>query len=116
ADLMFERGRGLAVFYDLDTPVTLSRLGDGERVDYIGPRGLRDFDLVLSYTGGRALDELRQRLGARRAVPLYGHVDPEVHRPVPPAERYRADHSYLRTYADRRHATLQARFIVSRRE
>ena len=51
------------VFYDLDTPVTLERLRAGEPVPYIGPRGLRDFDLVLSYTGGSALDELRERLG-----------------------------------------------------
>ena len=35
------------------------------------------FDLVLSYTGGGALDALRRRLGARQAVPLYGSVDPE---------------------------------------
>src|SRR5436190_20236741 len=42
---------GLHVFYDLDTPVTLSRLAFGESVDYIGPCGLAPFDLVLSYTG-----------------------------------------------------------------
>ena len=38
----------LRVFYDLDTPVTLARLTAGELVAYIGPRGLRDFDLLLS--------------------------------------------------------------------
>ena len=58
----------LRAFYDLDTPVTLARLSAGEPVAYIGPRGLRDFDLVLSYTGGEALEQLRTRLGARRAV------------------------------------------------
>ncbi|HEY1228659.1 MAG TPA: glycosyltransferase, partial [Ramlibacter sp.] len=35
------------VFYDMDTPVTLESLRDGREVPYIGPRGLRDFDLVL---------------------------------------------------------------------
>lgn len=30
--------RGLHVFYDLDTPVTLAKLRDGERPDYIGPQ------------------------------------------------------------------------------
>ena len=34
-------------------------------------------DLVLSYSGGRALDEFRTRLGARHVAPLYGHVDPD---------------------------------------
>lgn len=89
-------------FYDLDTPVTLERLRAGEPVPYIGPRGLRDFDLVLSYTGGRALGELSQRLGARRVAPLYGSVDPDVHGRVEPVERYRADLSYLGTYAEDR--------------
>ena len=84
AGLLFDFDRTLRVFYDLDTPVTLSRLKRGETLSYIGPRGLGDFDLVLSYTGGAALDALRDRLGARRVMPLYGHVDPEVHRPVEP--------------------------------
>ena len=76
--------RALSVFYDLDTPVTLSRRARGEVNFYIGPRGLADFDLVLSYTGGGALDALREELGARFVAPLYGHVDPDVHRPVEP--------------------------------
>jgi spore maturation protein CgeB len=96
----------LRAFYDLDTPITLERLRAGQSVSYIGPGGLADFDLVLSYTGGGALTELRERLGARRVAPLYGSVDPSVHRPVPSAERYRADLSYLGTYADDRQRAL----------
>src|SRR5437764_3930935 len=46
---------GLSVFYDMDTPVTLARHCAGETVDYLPLQGLADFDLVLSYTGGRAL-------------------------------------------------------------
>lgn len=104
SDLVLSSG-SLKTFYDLDTPVTLSRLDRGEPVAYIGPRGLRDFDLVLSYTGGRALDELKQRLGATKVAPLYGSVDPTVHRPAPPRSNYAADLSYLGTYAaDRNHA------------
>src|SRR5579885_2528714 len=70
SDLALSSPLSLRVFYDLDTPVTLRRLENGESVSYIGPRGLADFDLVLSYTGGRALAELRDKLGARRAAPL----------------------------------------------
>jgi spore maturation protein CgeB len=109
-ELVTERAR-LSVFYDLDTPVTLTRLMRGEPVAYIGPRALADFDLVLSYTGGPALDELRTRLGARLVAPLYGHVDPEVHRPADPLERYRADLSYIGTYAADRQAALEALFV-----
>lgn len=115
AELAWEKRRGLSVFYDLDTPVTLARLGEGEALDYIGPRGLRDFDLVLSYTGGRALDELRRRLGARRAEPLYGHVDPDVHQPAAPVAHYCADLSYLGTYAADRQAAVEGLFVCPAR-
>ncbi len=101
----------LRVFYDMDTPVTLSRLEQGESLPYIGPRGLRDFDLVLSYTGGGALAQLRQRLGARHVEPLYGSVNPGVHHPVRAEDRYRASLSYLGTYAEERQAALEKLFI-----
>ncbi len=104
-------GRAMRVFYDLDTPVTLARLEAGEEIGYIGPEGLGGFDLVLSYTGGAALEALERRLGARRVAPLYGHVDPEVHRPVERAERFGADLSYLGTYAADRQAALEALFV-----
>src|SRR4051812_40583609 len=45
---------GLKTFYDLDTPITLDRLIRGEELQYVGPNGLRGFDLVFSYTGGSA--------------------------------------------------------------
>jgi spore maturation protein CgeB len=102
---------GLRVFYDLDTPVTLERLRAGAGVPYIGPRGLLDFDLVLSYTGGSALTALRDLLGARRVAPLYGSVDPEIHHPVRPQDRYRADLSYLGTYAEDRQRALERLFV-----
>jgi spore maturation protein CgeB len=113
--LLLEHGRGLRVFYDLDTPITLSRLRRGENVSYIGERRLVDFDLVLSFTGGRALQELRQRLGARRVAPLYGHVDPEVHRPAPQVRQYHCDLSYLGTYAAERQPALKALFVDAAR-
>lgn len=104
------------VFYDLDTPVTLKELRLGKSVDYIGPRGLRDFDLVLSYTGGAALQQLQSELGARRIAPLYGSVDPEVHRPVAPVEMFQCDLSYLGTYAADRQAALEQLLIEPARQ
>jgi spore maturation protein CgeB len=102
---------GLHVFYDLDTPVTLAQLAAGKHVAYIGPDGLEPFDLVLSYTGGAALNALRQRLGARDVAPLYGSVDPDHYRPAPPPEGSRAALSYLGTYAEDRQAALEALFV-----
>lgn len=112
AELLLDGGRAFPVFYDLDTPVTLARLSDGGGVPYLPPRALADFGLVLSYTGGGALSALRDRLGARRVAPLYGHADPEVHRPVPASGHYRSDLSYLGTYAADRQRRLEDLFVA----
>jgi spore maturation protein CgeB len=111
SDLLFDCAAPASVFYDLDTPVTLDRFGSGEPVFYIGPRGLEDFDLVLSYTGGQALSGLATMLGARRVAPLYGCVDPAVHFPALASEQYRSDLSYLGTYAADRQRALEALFL-----
>ena len=100
-----------SVFYDMDTPVTLARLDAGEPVDYVPAEGLGNFDLVLSYTGGLALEALQRRLGARRAQPLYGHVDPDHYRPVPADPAFEADISYLGTYAADRQPALERLFV-----
>ena len=99
------------VFYDLDTPVTLDHVRAGEPVTYLGSHGLADFDLVLSYTGGRALTGLAQTLGARLVLPLYGSVDPAVHFPARPSEQYRSELSYLGTYAADRQRALEDFFL-----
>lgn len=109
--LAWEEAAGLTVFYDMDTGVTLRALEAGERPDYLPPEGLSAFDLVLSYTGGRALGALQSRLGARRVAPLYGHVDPEAHRPGTPSEAFRGELSWLGTYAADRQAALGALFL-----
>ncbi|MEE1612625.1 CgeB family protein [Microvirga sp. CF3016] len=110
-ELVLMAPRASRVFYDLDTPVTFSRLDAGEPISYIGPGGLAGFDLVLSYTGGRALERLQTELGARRVAPLYGHVDPDVHRPVQSTHHYLSYLSYLGTYAADRQDALQHLFI-----
>ena len=110
SELLFS-SNAFKVFYDLDTPVTLSEVNGGHPVNYLPPEGLAGFDLVLSYTGGAALQQLQSQLGARAVAPLYGSVDPEVHCPVPAIECYRNDLSYLGTYAEDRQRALEALFL-----
>jgi spore maturation protein CgeB len=113
--LVCDAPRAVSVFYDLDTPVTLAKLARGESTTYIGPRKLADFDLVLSFTGGPVLEDLRNQLGARRVAPLYGHVDPDQHHRIAPNPRYASDFSYLGTYAADRQNALNTFFVEAAR-
>jgi spore maturation protein CgeB len=114
-ELLLESPVGVRAYYDLDTPVTLAKLSRGEKVPYIGPRGLSVFDLTLSYTGGPALVELQRTLGAKRVAALYGSVDPALHAPAPAVDQYAADLSYLGTYAEDRQAALEALLLAPAR-
>lgn len=116
SELVLSRTNVQKVFYDLDTPITLERLDRGETVEYLPHDGYARFDLVLSFTGGRSLDAIRTRLGARRAVPLYGSVDTSAHRPVAPLARYQSDLSYLGTYAADRQEAVERLFVEPARE
>jgi spore maturation protein CgeB len=107
-ELVLQAPSALRVFYDLDTPVTLARVRGNQRPAYIGPDGLAGYDLVLSYTGGGALDELRDRLRASLTAPLYGHVDPNQHRPGKARAEFAGDLSYLGTYAADRQAGVES--------
>jgi spore maturation protein CgeB len=106
----------LRLYYDLDTPVTLDALNSGLPVDYLPAGGLAGFDLVLSYTGGRALSGLQDRLGARTVAPLYGWVDSETHAPTTPQADLRSTLSYLGTYAADRQPALEELFVRPARQ
>jgi spore maturation protein CgeB len=96
--------RGLRVFYDIDTPVTLARLESGEPT-YLTRESIPELDAYLSFSGGEALRRLEREYQARVALPLYCSVDPELYSPeeVTP-ER---DLGYLGTYCADRHPTLE---------
>jgi len=111
AELILNSRAAIKCFYDLDTPVTLNSVRNGEPVEYLPPKGLQDFDLVLSYTGGSALTGLTSRLGARIVAPLYGSVDPEAHFPVAPLDQYRGFFSHLGTFAADRQRALEMLFL-----
>ena len=111
ANLVLDSAAAIRCFYDLDTPVTLDSLARGQIIPYLPLQGLSGFDLVLSYTGGQALKELQSKLGARFVAPLYGSVDPELHRPVAPRSDLRCSVSYLGTYAEDRQDALERLFL-----
>jgi spore maturation protein CgeB len=114
-DELLELGRPLRVFYDLDTPVTLGSLRQGE-VEYLDASQIPEFDLMLSFTGGKAIAELVNHYGARMVRPLYGCVDPDDYFRVAAIPYFRCDLSYMGTYsADRQSKVDELLLEPSRR-
>ena len=101
----------LLVYYDLDAPVTLAKLRAGEPVEYIRGEQLRQFDLVLSWTGGRALEGLRKDWRVEMVRPLYGCVDPDVYHRQDSRNDFRCSLSYMGTYAPDRQEKLDVLFL-----
>lgn len=103
---LLDAGLGPLIFYDIDTPITMSHLRASGRTDYLEAAMIPYYSAYLSFTGGSALRELEDRFGSPHAVPFYCSVDPELYRPLSPREIYQCDLSYLGTYAADRQAKL----------
>jgi spore maturation protein CgeB len=115
ADELLSLDTPLRVFYDLDTPITLNRLAEGD-LDYLRASQLPAFDLVFSWTGGDALVALERDFGVKLARPLFGCVDPDVYRPVPAYAGLYCELSYMGTYALDRQAKLESMFLEAARQ
>jgi len=110
ADELLSLDGPLRVYYDLDTPVTLNQLIEGD-LDYVRAGQLSQFDLVLSWTGGEALLALDRDFGVRIARPIFGCVDPDIYWPVLPRPDLRCELSYMGTWAADRQAKLEEMFL-----
>jgi spore maturation protein CgeB len=114
-DEVLDLGQPLHVFYDLDTPVTLRNMEDSG-VEYLRPEQLAEFDLVVSFTGGKVLEKLERDYGARLVRPLYGCVDPDDYLRTGPSREFNCDLSYMGTYsADRQEKLNQLLLEPARR-
>jgi len=97
--------RNTAAFYDIDTPVTLAALKNGQ-CEYLSRELCRKYNLYLSFTGGPTLDFIEEKLGVECARALYCSVDPALYYPEAKVDRWEL--AYLGTYAEDRQAALNA--------
>ncbi len=98
-----EHAKGLAAFYDIDTPITLAKLAAGD-LEYLSPALIPGYDIYLSFTGGPTLELIERRYGSPAARALYCSVDPALYAPTGAPKRW--DLSYLGTYSPDRQPTL----------
>ena len=103
---LLHAGSGPLLFYDIDTPITVSHLRTQGGCDYLEAALVPHYAAYLSFTGGPTLDELQSRFGSPRAIPFYCSVDPALYAPTPVNPAYACDLSYLGTYAADRQPKL----------
>lgn len=103
---LLQAGYGPLIFYDIDTPITISQLRSHGRTSYLEPELIPHYSTYLSFTGGPVLHELEENFGSPRAIPFYCSVDPEIYKPSPVINRFECDVSYLGTYAQDRQPKL----------
>ncbi|PDT80268.1 glycosyltransferase [Sinorhizobium sp. BJ1] len=107
-DAVVDLGPRRLCFYDIDTPVTLAKLGRGDE-EYLARRQVPFFDLYFSFSGGQMLDRLRGEFGARRPMPLYCTVDLDIYRNTGAPREW--DLGYLGTFSPDRQPTLERLLI-----
>ncbi|HEY3580576.1 MAG TPA: glycosyltransferase [Pyrinomonadaceae bacterium] len=96
--------RGVKAFYDIDTPVTLAKLNDGD-AEYLTPQLVCLYDLYLSFTGGPVLRKIERELGSPMARALYCSVDPKVYFSEPCKPKWNL--GYMGTYSVDRQPSLE---------
>ncbi|HEY9901739.1 MAG TPA: glycosyltransferase [Candidatus Sericytochromatia bacterium] len=105
--------RGVRAFYDIDTPVTLSKLERGE-TEYLCPSLIPNYDLYLSFTGGSTLKRIEQQYGSPRARALYCSVDPQLYYPEECNQPWNL--GYMGTYSDDRQPALESLLLEPARQ
>jgi spore maturation protein CgeB len=105
-ETLLQDGSVPILFYDIDTPITISRLRSHGRTDYLDAKSIPYYAAYLSFTGGPTLHELEECFGSPWAVPFYCSVDPDLYKPAPIRKEFRCDLSYLGTYAADRQPKL----------
>jgi spore maturation protein CgeB len=103
-DWVLESARNVTAFYDIDTPVTLTRLARGD-CEYLHSKQIPRYSLYLSFTGGPTLQVLEREWGSPEAHALYCSFDPSLYFPEGVSEKWLL--GYLGTYGADRQPALE---------
>jgi spore maturation protein CgeB len=111
--LALKRPGNLVLFWDVDAPATLERIG----ADCDDPfrRLVPRYDLVLTYGGGQPVVDAYRAFGARACVPIYNALDPLTHHPVAQDERFRGTLGFLGNRLPDREARVREFFFEAAR-
>jgi spore maturation protein CgeB len=99
----------LRIFWDVDAPATLERLGSDAHDPF--HRCVSRYDLVLTYGGGDPVVQSYLGAGARECIPVYNALDPETHFPVARDPRFAGDLAFLGNRLPDREARVREFFL-----
>lgn len=102
---VLDRARGVTAFYDIDTPVTMAKLGRQD-YEYLTPHLIGEYDLYLSFSGGPILDEIEEIHGSPMARPFHCAVDTSEYFPQETSNAWTM--GYLGTYSDDRQPRVES--------
>ena len=102
-DWVTREAGGVTAFYDIDTPITVAGLQQGD-LNYLSRALVPRYDMYLSFTGGPILHRIEQQYGSRMARPLYCSVDTSLYYPENRQEKW--DLGYMGTYSEDRQPAL----------
>lgn len=107
--LCLKRGATQVIFWDVDAPATLERVGKNreDAFRYLIPL----YDMILTYGGGTPIIDAYASFGAKVCIPVYNALDPETHFPVPSEPRFSVDLSFLGNRLPDREARVEEFFL-----
>lgn len=88
-----KRPDALSVFFDIDAPSTLDRIEKNPSDPLRAHIPL--YDIVLTHSGGDAVQNAYSALGARKSAPIHNAIDPKTHHHVTPESRYKGDLGFM---------------------
>jgi spore maturation protein CgeB len=93
AVLEMRRPSQIISFWDVDAPATLDRLQS--QPDEPFAKLVPQFDMILTYGGGKPVVEAYKRFNAQNCYPIYNGFDPDTHYPVKSESSLLNDLSFL---------------------
>ena len=108
------RDGALALFWDVDAPATLERIGSDPADPFHAL--IPQYDIVFTYGGGPPVVAAYEAFGARVCVPIYNGLDPSTHHPAPPEPRFGCDLGLVANRLPDRERRIEEFFLAAAAE
>lgn len=99
----------VVIFWDVDAPATLDRIQNDLNDPFRNQLPL--YDCILTYGGGKPVENAYRDLGAKACFPIYNALDTDTHHPAKPKKEFEAAMSFLGNRLPDREARVKEFFV-----